>query len=966
MEVRLGRTWRSMVPSLAAQLDDALEGPFARGMVLVDTAGSARLLSQAVAQELGISAGVDFLTLAQFRQQLATQSGVTDDWRTWHSTRLVTAIVEALPDVAPEYPALAVHLAQPGRPLAAASRFATLLRSVVEHRPEVAAAWLDGDDAIPIPGHLAWQPALLRAACERLMLDPLELHDALLAAAEESQGPLWVFGLDELSPVGVALVRAAAPRVAWFVAEAPEWVRSIADDVPQPLEMPRVVVEVHGSHSRSRQAEVLRDELVRHFEADETLEPRDVRVVCPRPQEWAPVLNAVFRAGSAHPGGRLRVAEVSPSGVGNVALEALLATIDLADARATATEVVEYLLHPALASRWGFADRREDLVQLVHDARIHWGLDAGHRARVGLDGATAGTWVAGIDALLTGVCMGESAGPRGVVGVPTTTPADLDLIGALAEVIGRVWTFASQSASPLTVDHWCSLSAALVDDLLDLPPEDRWMIRRVELVLARLARSHAGATLTLGRREFRRLLAAELPSGQHRPAVGNGALHVVAPHELPHVDARLVACIGLEDVSAGGLPDEIPGLLPDPRRRLRRQLLAHARAAERLVVVTRTRSETTGARLDMPVVIRSLVRGLGQPLPDVVEHSPQRFNPSAFFDDGSFDAAAHAGALASFVRSDAPKPLRRREALELPVGEAPARIALDDLRAFLADPVKPFLRHTLGVRTVAQPELSDGLPLAVKGLDWWALTDAFIRGGLEHMSWDDLERRAQRAQQLPPGRLGQDVARSARERVEDIVRRASALMEPSPRRVPLEVDVDGILLSGSATLHGDRIVVASASSGLKSQLGPWLELLMLALVGERAQAVVLRPGSRGARSTTLRQPPVEVAREALGWFVRAFAIGQHRLLPVPFEPAFRLVAEQSRGTFRKREWIQPRPGAWPKWRHVDELWRLFYDDAQAELFNDAPTALDPAGAASGFEAWAPTLYATMISQGATW
>lgn len=964
MDVRIGASWQAMVPDLAETMSKALVGPFARAVVLVDSPGAARLLSQAVAEVTGLSAGVSYATLSAHQMALAEQAGLSDDLRTWRSTRLVTAIAQELPAIASEHPELAGYLAVPGRTLPTAARLATLFRAVLTDRPDVAGSWFDDEPSVEIPEHLAWQPELFRAACERLMIDPLELHHLLATAAAQDERPLWVFGLDDVPPVHVPqLVRT---EVAWFVGEAPEWVTGLAATVPKPLVQAKPIVELHGSHSRRRQAEVLRDELVRHFEEDPTLEPRDVRIVCPQPAEWAPLLNAVFRAGSTHPGSQLRVAETAPRAASNLAMQALLETFDLADARATATGVVEYLLQPAIATRWGFAEHREDLRQLVHDARICWGLDAGRRRHYGIDAAPTGTWVTGIDALLTGICMGGEVGPRGVTGVDSTNPTDLVLLGALAEVIGRIWVFSDHTAHPLTVAEWCAQASDLIESLLDLPLQQRWMLREAGLVLARLSRAHVGADLTLTRREFRRLLAAELPSAHHRPPLGNGALHVVDPSEIRHVGSRLTAFIGLADGGHHRMPDEIPGLLPDPARRARRHLLAQARASERLLIVTRTRCPISGAEEEMPVTIRTLLRELDIAVPTPVTHAPQAYNPSAFFADGSFDALAHAGALASCIIKDRPKDVRRRAALALPVGDPPPEVTLPDLHSFLMDPIRLFLRHAANIRTFCAPEFSDQLPLQIKGLQRWTLTETFIRGRMEDVDGVELIRRAERSQMLPPGRFGQALAQRIGRETEPLVQRALSYMTEPARRVTFELPIGPTVLTGHATLHGEQIVVVGASSGSKTQLRPWLEILALAASRIRARAVVLRPSTHGPRTNMLRQPTPEIAQEILGELLRAFAIGRHRLLPVPFDPAFRLAMEQSKGKFDRREWIHPSQGAWPKWGFPDQLWRLFHDDPQAGLFADPPTALDPHGALSGFEAWAPTLYQPMIEQGASW
>ncbi len=967
LPITLGTSWRALVPELADELRAALRSPFDTARVLVDSPGTARLLSQALAEEDGILAGVTILTLPRLLTDLAARAGVEEQWRRWRSPRLVTVVDEVLDEVAARHPVLATAIARPGRRIPTAARVAHLFRRYLDHAPALLDTWSDGEDA-DVPEHLAWQPELWRHTCRRLGFRPGAVVAQLADTLATDETPTWLHCVDEV-PLGlVPLVEAARCRRAWFVDALPEWVRHVAHDEPvrsgRPLHAVPLV-EIHGSHAPARQAEVLRDELVRRFDADPTLEPRDVRIVCPAPDEWAPVLRAAFRRTARHPGAALRVAVPAPADV-NHALDALDAALGLVEERATASDGLALLLSPGLAWRWGFDARRDDLVELVAAGRIHWGLDAAQHARHGLADMPWNTWVTGIDALLTGVAMGGAAGPRGVVGTADTTAQDLDLLGALAEVVGRIWMVGHDTEEPHTVGRWCEVALDALDALVGLPPEDRWMLQDAALLLDELARSHQGSTTTLDRRGFRRLLGAARGHGRRRTPVGNGDLHVVAPSEAPHVDTRLTVFLGLHDALPDPEPDALPDVLPLPADALRRALLAHARASERLLVVTRSHSERTGLATEMPVVVRLVLRELGVPVPEIVPHAPQPWNPSNFTDPASYDAAAHEGARHADEPQPPPAPRRRAEALTLPVEPPPDHVTLSTLRSFLVDPLQTFLRHH-GIRRHADPEVSDELPLALGGLEQWQVTEDFVRQRLVHADPAELVRLVERSQLLPPGALGRAEAARVGRQADAIVARVLPLMEEAPRLVPVSLEFDGTLLTGSVTLHGDRLVVPTASRGAQALLGPWLAVLALAAQGAPAVATVVRPRRGDVRVNELHPPSEAEAFDQLRTHLWAHRLGRSRLVPAPFEPAFQLVMERRLGRFRREQWVRPLPGAWAKWRYPDEAWSLFYDEPTVEFFGDAPTPEDPPGDAdNGFERWALALHGLLAAQGGSW
>ena len=56
-------------------------------------------------------------------------------------------------------------------------------------------------------------------------------------------------------------------------------------------------LQIHACHGRARQVEVLRDAILHLLDDDPTLEPRDVIVMCPDIETFAPLIQATFGAG---------------------------------------------------------------------------------------------------------------------------------------------------------------------------------------------------------------------------------------------------------------------------------------------------------------------------------------------------------------------------------------------------------------------------------------------------------------------------------------------------------------------------------------------------------------------------------------------------------------------------------------------------------------------------------------------
>ena len=79
-------------------------------------------------------------------------------------------------------------------------------------------------------------------------------------------------------------------------------------------------VEIHSTHGRQRQVEVLREVVTGALQDEPSLQPRDILVMCPDVEAYAPLVGAAFGLGAVlsdgHPAHHLRVqlADRAPSG----------------------------------------------------------------------------------------------------------------------------------------------------------------------------------------------------------------------------------------------------------------------------------------------------------------------------------------------------------------------------------------------------------------------------------------------------------------------------------------------------------------------------------------------------------------------------------------------------------------------------------------------------------------------------
>ncbi len=448
-------------------------------------------------------------------------------------------------------------------------------------------------------------------------------------------------------------------------------------------------VSVHSCHGRARQVEIARDAICHALADDPTLEPRDVIVLCPDIDEFAPLLHATFGAGADDPDPGAppppdrglphlpyRLADRSLRQT-NPLLAALDALLHLVDGRLTASEVIGFAGREPVRSRFRFDD--DDLERIAGwtaATNIRWGLDAAGRRRYWLGDVEANTWRAGLDRVLLGVTM-DADGSRllgGRLPFDDVESGDVDLAGRFAELVDRIDTVCADAAEPHTVDRWATVIGDAVDLLMASPTSESWQRVQVDGILrdvlgeATTAGSIAPAPLSLT--EVRTLLADRLRGAPTRADFRTGAVTMCTLVPMRAVPHRVVCILGLDD---GAFPrtgradgDDLLRRMPmvgdrDPRTEDRQLLLDAVLAATDRLIITTTGADVRTNEPRPPavplselldVIDRTAVTGDGSPATDAVvtRHPLQPFDPAAHDDTDSrpwaFDRVHLAGAVA--------------------------------------------------------------------------------------------------------------------------------------------------------------------------------------------------------------------------------------------------------------------------------------------------------------------------------
>ncbi|MBI5340678.1 MAG: exodeoxyribonuclease V subunit gamma [Mycolicibacterium rufum] len=674
-------------------------------------------------------------------------------------------------------------------------------------------------------------------------------------------------------------------------------------------------VQVHSCHGPARQIDVLREVLLGVLTDDPTLEPRDILVMCPDIETFAPLIVAGFGLGDvvtgAHPAHRLRVKLADRALTQtNPLLGVASQLLALAGGRATASEVLNLAEAAPVRFRFGFTDDDLDVIgDWVREANIRWGFDREHRHPYGVD-FVQNTWRFGIDRVLAGVAMSEDAHAW----LDTTLPLDdvgsnrVELAGRLAEYIEQLRIGVENLSGTKTLRAWLTALRSGLDQLTAAPDADAWQGAQVDREFADILTDAGAQAETLLRlADVKALLDRHLAGRPTRANFRTGTLTVCTMVPMRSVPHRVVCLVGLDDgvFPRQGVTDGDDALARDPMTGERdsrsedRQLLLDAigAATERLVITYTGANEYSGQRKPPAVPLVELLDVLDVTTPRPVRDHVHIRHPLQPFDvrnvtpgalgappgePFTFDTTALTAAKVATAERTAKPPL-----IGAPLPTPPADdVVLDDLIAFFKDPVKGFFRALDYTLPWDVDAVEDGMPVEIDALAEWKIGDRMLEDMLRGMTPAQAQQAEWRRGSLPPGRLGWRQAQELARRVAALAAAAQQHRTPAPRAFDVDAAVGaGRRVTGTVPrVHGERMVAVTYSKlDGRHLLESWIRLVALTArhPGHDWTAVCIGRAKRGDAPRQRLLGPPEDATAVLADLVAMYDEGRRAPIPLP-------------------------------------------------------------------------------------
>ncbi len=628
---------------------------------------------------------------------------------------------------------------------------------------------------------------------------------------------------------------------------------------------------INSCHSPMREIEVLQDHLLRLFELHPDLEPRDIVVMAPDINIYAPLVEAVFEVG---PDRNWYIPyNISDRGQTreNPLLPIFLGLLDLGDSRFEVSRVLDLLQARQVRRRFDLSEEDLEMVKYwLKQVSIHWGRDREHLQSLGLPRFDAYCWRSGLDRLLLGLCMAEEGVFDTLAPFAEINEGDMELLARTLEALHTLFAKIKYLEKDQTLADWSAILVDILDSCLDVDRDEENHLQSIRDILGELKEQSGQSLLDekLPLAVIRKTVEKKLNDQSSISGYLGGGVTFCSLLPMRAVPFKIVCLLGMTD---GSFPRVEPRINFDltaenqrPGDRSRRlddrylflEALISARRQFYLSYVGQSVYDDTDKPPSVLVdeLLDYLSRMTGKSRDSdsgafIASHRLQPFHPDYFRTGSSYSSYSvndWEAARQSLRRLEKEDQFNFWQNLPLPPPaetekggsrrlEGEQVLALDELTDFLLHPVRHFCRYRLGIDLSMEESLPDDEePLRLVGLNLYQLSLDMSRSQFPESGERQMEELFRARGQLPPGEMGKAALFRLRAEVLELMRR---LKKYDSRLLPLlefEVPCGAYMLRGvfSDLRENGFVHVRPARLKGKDILRAWLRHLVLCLLAE--------------------------------------------------------------------------------------------------------------------------------------
>ena len=544
-------------------------------------------------------------------------------------------------------------------------------------------------------------------------------------------------------------------------------------------------LQFHSCHGPMREVEALHDQILTLFDDDPDLLPRDILVMAPDMDVYAPLIQAVFNTPSAlstdqaaAPRIPFSIADRSLSQDSPI-MDGFLDLLELAGGRFEASSVLALLEAPPVMKKFGLTEEDMELVRRwVSGARIRWGIDAESRLRSGLPGIPDNTWAAGLERLFLGYALPGKDEQlfHGILPYDEIEGLEAQTLGRLAEYLNGLFASAEVLCRPRTPVEWTAVLSSLLNQFFEGAEETQRNMQDVRQSLQRLtwlsARSGFIAPTSIEIIKF--FLRQRFEQQRFETGYISGGVTCCTMLPMRSIPFKVICLLGMNHDgyprSSRTVGFDLIAKYPRPGDRCRRHddrylfLEALLSARQKLIISYVGQSIADNSPLPPSVVVSELLDVVEQGFarPDgairnmlVTNHRLQAFHPDYFSTKSN---------LFSYSEENSRAARRLQERHDTPVffaaplsdpGDNWKMIQINDLVHFFRNPCRFLMERRLAATLREDTDiLIDRESFDLRGLEKYNLEQRLVEKALAGQNLDTLFPLFRASGRLPHGNVG--------------------------------------------------------------------------------------------------------------------------------------------------------------------------------------------------------------------
>ena len=650
-------------------------------------------------------------------------------------------------------------------------------------------------------------------------------------------------------------------------------------------------IQIHSCHSRTREIEVLKDQIFRALNKTEALQPKDILVAAPDIQLYAAIIKANFK-------------NEIPFSINSSALKenssffnSVIKLLSLPDSRITGQEIIEFLEVPSIARAHAInSDDLEKLAIWISDSGIRWELDGESKSKNwDLPPDDRNTWRFGLDRLLMGVVMGENHGPWQEIQPMEIPLEDAPLLESLCRFMDHLDEFRKEINNQYPIERWLEIIQELLVKFFD-PKETEVMLERqlrAALEDLRLETSVAEFKDEISRETFLRALKNKLEDQISISRSTSGGITFSNLLPMRGIPYRMICILGLnqgefprtENPNTFDLRLERKDIRKGDRSKNKDDryiFLESILAAEEIFYVSYVGENANQNLSSAPSAIVSEWHEYLETIFEEQKLVTHKLNP--------YDSKYFRGDEAQTFSStwfNKKEEERHAHAESSALNGQPLQqdhVNLIELKAFFGHSARFFLQKKLGVYYEREANIVlDTEPFEASSLDDYKIAEAALESLKQNESIEDLYSQTLHAGIIPSNALGETLLKKAIRRGEEIYSvianemRSKRQIEKAVAIGPFNLQID------IQNVYQDAIIQARVGRLKDRQiLQDWITHLAANLIEEIETKLVHRGDKDQIRTLSLQPIEARTAKKYLSVFIRVYQKGIEA--PVFFPP----------------------------------------------------------------------------------